>query len=95
MLHWPAKHLYDDISDFKKKGEYKTALGSLQEQSVKDATTKAKETYLIDGTKEQYSLIKAKAARGFSIAKFNKKGWMDHSSLYKVVKDQRKKLDNL
>jgi hypothetical protein len=26
-----AYHLYEDISDFKKKGEYKDALGSLKE----------------------------------------------------------------
>lgn len=38
LLLWPAKHLWDDVNDFKRKGEYKDALSSLQEQSVKDAT---------------------------------------------------------
>ena len=92
LLSWPVRHLYRDINDFNTKGEYKNALNSLKEQSVRDVTAKARDDFLASGVNEQYALVRAKTARGFSVAKFFKNSGMDGSPLHKVVKHAREKV---
>jgi hypothetical protein len=86
VLFYPSRKIYQNYHDFKLQGEHKEALKNLNEQSVEEAIQRAKDDFSSKGIVEEYSLIRAKTARGFSIAEYNHKGWFGKESLSKIVK---------
>jgi hypothetical protein len=96
ILYWQGRRIYDNVEDYREQGEHKDALSKLKEESVTDTIDRATKAYQNDAVLEQYALVKAKTARGHSIALYNhKKGLLDSESLAKVVKAQRKKIKDL
>lgn len=70
ILFYPSKKIYDNYNDYKEQGVHKDALKELKEMSVEEATDRARKIFAKSGATEEYSLIRAKTARGFSIAEF-------------------------